>query len=229
MDEWGRRRSADMQNVVGSKPINWTSSQHWRLLVALKDEVANGLSRSLREAVHAPSAFSRVYEAKAQELLVFLLRRTFDVEVARDLTAETFAQAFEHRGRFRGQTDAEAAAWLYSIARHQLGRYARRGVIQRKAVERLGIELPEVSDDDRQRVVELAGLADLRKTVADAFSTLPPGQREALRLRVLDEHAYRDVAAVLGVSEETARVRVSRALRRLADVVDMPTPTGVNP
>jgi RNA polymerase sigma-70 factor (ECF subfamily) len=41
---------------------------------------------------------------------VFLARRTFDVEVARDLTAETFAQAFEHRGRFRGQSDAEASA-----------------------------------------------------------------------------------------------------------------------
>jgi RNA polymerase sigma factor (sigma-70 family) len=191
--------------------------------------MANGLSTSLRDAVHRPSAFSRVYEAKAQELLVFLLRRTLDVEVARDLTAETFAQAFEHRRRFRGRTDAEAAAWLYRIARHQLARYARNGVIQRRAVERLGIEVPAVSDDDHQRVVELAGLADLRKTVADAFSTLPAEQREALRLRVIEEHAYPDVAAALGVSEETARARVSRALRRIADVIDMPKPTGVSP
>jgi RNA polymerase sigma-70 factor (ECF subfamily) len=191
--------------------------------------VADGLSTSLRDAVHTPSAFSRVYEAQAQEVLVFLLRRTFDVEVARDLTAETFAQAFEHRRRFRGESDAEAAAWLYGIARHQLGRYARRGVIQRKAAERLGIEVPAVSDDDHQRIVELAGLADLRKSVADAFSTLPAEQREALRLRVIEEHAYGDVAAALGVSEETARARVSRALRRIADVIDMPTPTGVAP
>jgi RNA polymerase sigma-70 factor, ECF subfamily len=191
--------------------------------------MAEELSDHLRTAAHAPSAFSRVYEAKAQELLVFLLRRTFDVEVARDLTAETFAQAFEHRRRFRGQTDAEAAAWLYGIARHQVSRYARKGVIQRKAVERLGIELSAVTDSDHERLVELAGLSDLRKTVADAFSTLPPDQREALRLRVIDEHAYRDVAATLGVSEETARARVSRALRRIADLIDVPPATGVNP
>jgi RNA polymerase sigma-70 factor (ECF subfamily) len=191
--------------------------------------MTDALSTSLRDAVRAPSAFSHVYEAQAPEVLAFLVRRTFDVEVARDLTAETFAQAFEHRNRFRGRTDAEAAAWLYRIARHQLGRYARSGVIQRKAVERLGIQLPPVSDDDHQRIIELAGLADLRKTVADAFSTLPPEQREALRLRVIDEQPYRDVAASLGVSEETARARVSRALRRIADVIDVPTPTGVNP
>jgi len=189
--------------------------------------VADRLSASLRDAVQTPSAFTRVYEAKAQELLAFLLRRTFDVEAARDLTAETFAQAFEHRGRYRGETDAEAAAWLYGIARHQLGRYARNGVIQRNAVERLGIEVPSVTDEDHQRIVELAGLADLRRTIADAFSTLPPDQREALRLRVIDERAYPDVAATLGVSEGTARARVSRALRRIADTIDVPAPTGV--
>jgi hypothetical protein len=31
------------------------------------------------------------------------------------------------------------------------------------------------------------------------------------------------------VSEETARARVSRALRRIADLIDMPTPAGINP
>ena len=191
--------------------------------------MADGLSTSLRDAAHTPSAFSLVYREKARELLAYFVRRTFDVEVARDLAAETFAQAFEHRRRFRGQTDGEAAAWLYGIARHQLARYARTGVIQRRALDRLGIEMSAVSEDDHQRIVELAGLADLRKTVSDAFSALPHEQREALRLRVVDEQTYEDVAAVLGVSEETARARVSRALRRITDMIDMPTPEEVHP
>jgi DNA-directed RNA polymerase specialized sigma24 family protein len=49
-------------------------------------------------------------------VLAFLARRTFDTEAARDLMAETFAQAYRSRTRFRGSSDAEAAAWLYSIA-----------------------------------------------------------------------------------------------------------------
>jgi RNA polymerase sigma factor (sigma-70 family) len=188
--------------------------------------MASELSRSLREAGRTPSAFSHVYEAKAEDVLLFFVRRTFDVEVARDLTAETFAQAFEHRRRFRGRTDQEAAAWLDGIARHQFGRYVRKGVVHRKAVARLWADaLPAVSADDCQRIVELAGLADLRKLVADAFASLPPEQRDALQLRVIDEHAYREMAATLGVSEETARARVSRALRRVADLIDVHTPT----
>jgi len=180
---------------------------------------------SLRQARDRPAAFVDFYEAQARDLLVFFARRTFDVEVARDLTAETFAQAFEHRRRFRGTTDAEAAGWLYGIARHQLSRYARRGAVSRKAIARLGIEVPAVSEDDLERIVELAELAQLRQQVAAAFAELPPDQHEALRLRVVDERDYGDVATILGISEQTARARVSRALRRLADSLDTTTTT----
>jgi RNA polymerase sigma-70 factor (ECF subfamily) len=154
-------------------------------------------------------------------MLVFFARRTFDVEAARDLTAETFAQAFEHGRRFRGSTDAEARGWLYGIARHQLSRYARSGVVERKAVERLGIRLPTVGEDDYERIVELAGLAQLRERVAAAFGELSDRQRDALRLRVVDELSYSEVAQTLGISEQTARARVSRALRRLADAIEL--------
>jgi RNA polymerase sigma factor (sigma-70 family) len=176
-----------------------------------------------------PSEFAAFYSAHSRRLLAFFARRTFDVEIARDLTAETFAEAFAHRRRFRGSTDAEAAAWLFGIARHQLSRYARTGRVRRKAIERLGIRLPEVSEDDHERIVELAGLAELRDRVAAAFSDLSGDQREALRLRVIDELPYAEVAETLGVSEQTARARVSRGLRRLADAVEMTTPAEVTP
>jgi|SRR5215212_2949363 len=184
--------------------------------------MTNRLSNSLRDAGRTPTAFSYVYQAKSKEILVFFLRRTFDVELARDLTAETFALAFEHRRRFRGHTDEQAAAWLITIARRQISRYIRKGVIDRRAVERLGIDMPAVSTEDYQRIVELAGLAELRGAVARAFSNLPAEQRDALRLRIVEEYPYAEVAASLGVSEQTARARVSRGLRRLADAIDVP-------
>jgi RNA polymerase sigma factor (sigma-70 family) len=176
-----------------------------------------------------PSEFAAFYSAHSRRMLAFFARRTFDVEVARDLTAETFAVAFEHRRRYRGSSDGEAAAWLFAIARHQLSRYARTGKVCRKAVERLGIRIPEVSEDDHERIVELAGLAELRDRVAVAFSDLSGDQRDALRLRVIDELAYAEVAARLGVSEPTARARVSRGLRSLADALEMTVPTEVTP
>jgi len=183
------------------------------------------LATDLRQAQSDPAAFGKVYRAQAQAMLVFFARRTFDAEVALDLTAETFAQAFEHRRGYRGTTEDEAVGWLYAIARHQLHRYFRRGVAERKAVERLGISMPSIADDDYQRIIDVAGLGALRGRVSTALASLSPNQRDALHLRIVDERSYAAVAAALGVSEPTARARVSRALQRLADATDLSTPT----
>jgi RNA polymerase sigma factor (sigma-70 family) len=180
-----------------------------------------GTESALRRSKARPSAFTEFYGAHARDVLAFFVRRTFDVDAARDLAAETFAQAFQHRGRFRGDGEEQEAAWLYAIARHQLNRYIRRGVTQRKALEKLGIRVPPLHDDDRARILELAGSADVRARVAAAFDELDERQQLALKLRVIDELPYPHVAASLGVSEQTARARVSRALRTLADRSDL--------
>ena len=55
-----------------------------------------------------------------------------------------------------------------------------------------------------------------RAALADALETLPEHEREALELRVVDELGYSEVAERLGVRLAAARLRVSRALRRLS-------------
>jgi RNA polymerase sigma-70 factor (ECF subfamily) len=44
-------------------------------------------------------------------MVTFFAHRILDADVALDLTAETFAQAFAARPSFRGDTDDEARAW----------------------------------------------------------------------------------------------------------------------
>jgi RNA polymerase sigma-70 factor (ECF subfamily) len=56
------------------------------------------------------------------------------------------------------------------------------------------------------------------------MSELSTAQRDALRLRVVDDLPYSTVAARLGISEPTARARVSRALRALAQAFDQLPP-----
>lgn len=171
--------------------------------------------------------FAAFYAEHAENVLVFLARRCLDPEVAVDLMAETFAQAYAGRRRFRGTTQAEAAGWIFGIARHQLSRYFKRGRAERNAIRRLGIELPSAEVDDLARIEELAGLAPLRGAVSAEFEQLSPNQREALQLRLIDELPYPDVARALSISEDTARARVSRGLRQLAQALDRtPLPNG---
>jgi RNA polymerase sigma-70 factor (ECF subfamily) len=112
------------------------------------------LSRSVKE----PTAFDAFYHAHATALLRYFARRTLDPEAAADLTAETFARAYEHRGQFRGTTEQEAGGWLYTIAQRQLLAYQKRGAVEKKALKRLGIREPQLTDDEYERIEELAEL-----------------------------------------------------------------------
>ena len=54
-----------------------------------------------------------------------------------------------------------------------------------------------------------------------AYFYLTVGERDAVRLRVLEELDYRTIAARLGCSEGAARGRVHRGLVRLAQLMEV--------
>jgi RNA polymerase sigma-70 factor (ECF subfamily) len=158
---------------------------------------------------------SGLYDRHAREILAFLARRTSDPEAAVDILAETFAEAFEDRHRFDRRDDGSARAWLYAIARHRLADYFRSERARGRAIARLGVQRRDLTDSEYERIEELAGTEQLRGLVADHIDRLPDDQQQAVRLRLIDEEPYERVAAMLGISQATARARVSRALRAL--------------
>lgn len=163
-----------------------------------------------------PEAFAAFFEAYSDRVLGFLARRVLDPEVAFDLMSETFATALERCRQFRGTTAEEEQGWLFAIARSELSQYWRAGKVERSALGRLSVTVPYLSDPEFERIEELAGLAPLIATLPEALAALPGDQRRAIELRVVEERAYPDVAALLAIAEPAARARVSRGLRSLA-------------
>jgi RNA polymerase sigma factor (sigma-70 family) len=165
--------------------------------------------------------FVDLYQRESELVLLFCARRVLDPETALDLTAETFAQAFRARQAFRGSTEVEARAWLLTIARRQVGRFLRRGSLDRRALLRVGIQTPVLDVGEAEEIERRAGLASLRAALGAELARLSAEQRDALRLRVVEERPYCEVAQRLGVSEATARARVSRGLRALARALEL--------
>jgi RNA polymerase sigma-70 factor (ECF subfamily) len=165
-----------------------------------------------------PGAFAVLYRRHAEDLLRYFARRTLDPEAAAELTAETFAQAFASRTSYR-DTGANGVAWIYGVARHQLGRFFRSGRVDRDARRRLGMPERELPPTDYERIEDLVDFAPIRDAIEDALETLREDQRETLRLRVIEELPYPEIARRLACSEQNARQRVSRGLRRLALVL----------
>ena len=167
------------------------------------------------------AAISRLYRAHAAPMLAFFMRRTLDPEVAVDLVADTFVGAIAARSSFRGKTDDEVAAWLYAIARHRLADFRRRGRVQRQALKRVGFQRRGLTDPEYERIERLAELGELREQVAAGLNGLSDEQRRAVTLRIVEERPYPEVAAVLGVSEQTARARVRRAIGALRASIEV--------
>jgi len=170
----------------------------------------------LVQAQEDPDAFAAFYDAYAERVLVFFTRRVLDVDVAFDLLSETFAKALERRRQFRGSAPEQEQGWLFSIARSELSHYWRDGHVERSALARMGVPVPGLTDPEIERIEQLAGVGELAAPLADAMAALPEDQRRAVELRVIEECGYSEVALRLGVSEQTARARVSRGLRTLA-------------
>lgn len=160
-------------------------------------------------------SFTELYDKYSHQLLRYFVKRTYDIDMSADLVAETYATAIECRNKFRGTSDDEAVAWLFGIARKKLSRALKKGQSERKALRRLKINPPEITDDDRDRIEVLCDLPRLRSKLTYALADLSHEQRHALHLRIVEELSYNEIADKLFISQEAARLRVSRGLRSL--------------
>jgi len=175
----------------------------------------------LHRARSDPAAFRMLYDRYAAAVHGYHRRRTGDADAAHDLTAETFAEAWTARTRFRDDRDGSAAPWLFAIARHVLTASVRRGRLEWRACERLGL----LQQLDRPPA---AAQPDVRwlDGLDEAFAGLSAAQRDAIQLRVVDDLGYDEVADHLSTTEEAARARVARGLSslrsQLADAPEAP-------
>ena len=154
--------------------------------------------------------FGGFYRRNLDRVLAFCAQRTSEPELAADVAAETFAAALIARRKYRAE-QGSAEAWLLGIAAHKLADAQRRGHVERRAQQRLGIAPIAWTDEDLARVTALGD----GQPISTLLEQLPGDQRAAVRARVVEERSYEDVAVHLGVSEATARKRVSRGLATL--------------
>src|SRR5215207_1421528 len=166
-------------------------------------------AKLLAAARSDPDAFAELYRRHARAVHRFFRGRA-PSRVAGELTAETFAQAALSLRRFRDRADGSALPWLYGIARNLLRRYHEHERVESRARERLGMPV-RAYDLDVEAAGDRLDAERAAPALAAALDSLPPGQRQAVELRVVGELPYDEVASSLGCSEVAARIRVTRA------------------
>lgn len=173
------------------------------------------LAEAIRQSRDRPVRFAVVFDDQFQPLIRYLAPRVYDYEIAVDLASETIGAAFLKRHRFRGSTDREVVAWLNAIATKKLARFFRKAEVEDRALRKLGLTAPKLTEDDLSELIDLGGETQFQAALQGQMRRLPSEQREALELRVVQERSYTSIAQHLGITEEATRARVARALKSL--------------
>jgi RNA polymerase sigma-70 factor, ECF subfamily len=164
------------------------------------------------------AAFNRLVEERHADIYALLYRLTEDAEEARDLTQETFLQAFRHLAGFRG--DADLRTWLYRIAVNQ-ARNRWRWWKRRRRDRTVSLDAPAGESSDAPLSAglpardgedpEAQALAREReRALLSALRTLSRPYREVIVLRDIEGFSYEEVALALEINVGTVKSRLSR-------------------
>jgi RNA polymerase sigma-70 factor (ECF subfamily) len=167
-----------------------------------------------------PDAFGTLFERHFDRIFGYLLRRTGDWDLARDLTSEVFLQALQHVWRFRWR-GIPVSAWFYAIATNQLRMHFRRRQRATRLLDRLTRESGLAAFDTPAVLAERASAQrDLEQAheferVRRALATLPVKEQDVIALRFFEQKSGAEIAQILGKREGTIRSLLSRGLARL--------------
>jgi RNA polymerase sigma-70 factor (ECF subfamily) len=167
------------------------------------------------------AAFEVLLRRYQRPLFNFILRSVRERDRAEELLQDVFLKVIQRSAEFQG--NSKFSTWLYTIARNLCIDTSRKMVFRRhrsldaplKAEEAEGgTLLDRVASGSPEADREVIG-QDLRVRIAAAVDELPEEQREVFLMRELSNMAFKDIADVVGVPENTVKSRMRYALERL--------------
>lgn len=150
-----------------------------------------------------------MYTDYSDDIFRFIYVHVRDVALAEDLTADTFAKAWENLDSFDFR---HPRGWLYTIARNRTADHWR---VRRPLPLDEEIEIV----DEAESVETTLDRKLAKEELLNAMGQLPEEMRSVVSLRFIQRNSARDTGAALGLSESNVRVIQHRALKKLKELL----------
>jgi RNA polymerase sigma factor (sigma-70 family) len=185
----------------------------------------NPADRRPEQAIDGRNDFDRLYGENQTDIIGFArrLRQAGSITDGETMDAVNDAATsfLSHTRRVKSDTHFLN---LFRKFIHNAVRFRRRfDKAEKRGGDRARDRWSEIASgvsSDQTGPVTRAGLEDRRSRIRDALHHLDPDERKLIYLRIWENRSWADIARTLDCpSEDAARIRYSRALKRLQDLV----------
>jgi len=156
-----------------------------------------------------PAAFKPLYEKYFRKILLFVLHRVNDKEIARDITQQVFFKVITKIGlfQFRG---LPFSSWLYRIAVNECNDYFRK----RNRVRWVKLEQENVGYLYEELMADTTR-EDWERKIPGILQQLKPSELMLIELRFFEGKPFREIAEILNIKEVNAKTKTYRILQKM--------------
>lgn len=159
--------------------------------------------------------FKDIYEIYANQVKKFLLCLSADVELAEELTQETFYQAVKSIERYDGS--CKLSVWLCQIAKHLFYDYLKKQKnypkVSVEALMKASVEIPSTEKNPEEQFIN----KEKMEMISGYIQDMKEPYQEIFLLRVTNDLSFREIGESFNKSENWARVTYYRAKSQLKE------------
>ena len=158
------------------------------------------------------AAFDEIVEAHQQRIMRLVFRLLGSPDEVQDVAQEVFLSVLQNLKRFRGES--KLSTWLTTIAVNKCRSHQRRRLLRLRTLFYLTKTLTVTSEQGGA-----AESAEIHDELRRAVRRLSARYREPIVLRYFEELSVHEIGEVLGISANSVEVRLTRARRKLREIL----------
>jgi len=194
---------------------------HYRYVVIMNPSQEAQL---IEECRTTPAAFGQVFDAWYKPVFGYIMRRTGDYDLSKDIAAETFLKAFLKIGSFQWR-GIRLSSWLYRIATNELNQHYRSSKYKPQSLQQL-MENPQIekllhenAGDEREMMEQELKAYDDYNRIRQNLLRLDVKYQEVISLRYFEQKTNTEISEILDKNEGTVKSLLSRGLEKLRNML----------
>ncbi|GAB4140622.1 MAG: RNA polymerase sigma factor [Bacteroidia bacterium] len=166
----------------------------------------------VEQAKQDPAHFRPLYDKYYERIFLYVFQRVEDKETAFDITSQVFLKAMQslHKYEFKG---VPFASWLYRIAKSEVYTLFRQQQVKRVVNMETGSlkdMMDEIEEDQYDPYLEI---------LKESITELDEQDIQLIEMRFFEKRAFKEIAEILDITENNAKVKTYRVLERLKKIL----------